>query len=407
MSIIKKIRTVRVREYSNLTWVEIETDDGLTGLGEVWRGAEAVESAVHTDIENYLLGKDARNIERISRDLTTPYVGYHSSGAEIRAASAVDIALWDLFGKRMGVPVWEVLGGASRDKVKLYNTCSGYRYNATATTVSVGAGRRIASGDEEMRGPYDDQVAFEKDAGKLAESLLAEGYSVMKIWPFDKYAVSNSNNLISLTDVEKGLVPFQKIREKAGKRMEFMCEMHGIWNVPSAIRIMKALAPYEPLWVEDPLCKMDDFDALRMLKDSTGVPICGCETLSGPLVFRQLLQHGVLDYSMVDLGWCGGLSEGRKIAVVADSFNVPVAPHDCTGPILLWAGMHLAFHAGNAVFMEVVRANMATWYKDLVDFLPEVNQGFCALPTRPGLGAALKPEVKERPDAVIRETTLN
>ncbi len=404
MSVIEKIRTVRLEEFPNLIWVEVETDDGLTGLGEVWRGAAAVEAAIHHDVAPWLLGQDSRRIEFISHTLLTPYLGFHSSGAETRAASAVDIALWDLFGKRCGIPVYQALGGASRSEVKLYNTCSGYRYNAQSSSPFSSAGRRLIRQEERPQGPYDDQVAFMNQADVLAKSLLDEGFQVMKIWPFDPFALSSGGNDISGEDLERGLEPFRKIREAVGNRMEVMCELHSYWNLPSAVRICRALERYDVFWAEDALCKMDDEDALDRLHRSTRTPLCGSETLAGAVSFRRMLSRGVFDYTMLDLGWCGGLTEGRKIADLADSYRVPVAPHDCTGPVLLWAGMHLAFHCSNAIFMEVVRANLATWYRDLVDVLPEIHMGRAMLPDRPGLGVCLKPEVKQRPDAILRES---
>ncbi|MFO0186888.1 MAG: mandelate racemase/muconate lactonizing enzyme family protein, partial [Alphaproteobacteria bacterium] len=118
MSKIRALRTIRIAERPNLLWLEVETDDGLMGLGEAFRGAAAVEAVIHESVAPFLLGRDARQIEGISRHLLTPYVGFGSSSAETRAASAVDIALWDLAGKRLGVPVHEALGGLSRDRVR-------------------------------------------------------------------------------------------------------------------------------------------------------------------------------------------------------------------------------------------------------------------------------------------------
>ena len=114
MSRITTLRTIRIAERPNLIWVEIETDEGLIGLGESFRGAQAVEAALHEHVAPWLLGRDSRRIEAISRHLLTPYLGFHSVSAEVRAASAVDIALWDLTGQRHGIPVHEALGGASR-----------------------------------------------------------------------------------------------------------------------------------------------------------------------------------------------------------------------------------------------------------------------------------------------------
>lgn len=107
---------------------------------------------------------------------------------------------------------------------------------------------------------------------------------------------------------------------------------------------------------------------------------------------------------MLDLGWCGGLTEGRKIAALAESYNIPIAPHDCTGPVLLWAGLHLGLNSPAGLFQEVVRANLATWYQDIVETLPVIENGHAKLPTAPGIGAVLRPEVKLRKDAIIRET---
>lgn len=406
MSVIEKIRTIRLKEYPNITWVELETKEGLTGLDEVWRGAAAVEATIHEEVAPWLLGQDSRQIERISHTLLTPYVGFHSSGSETRAASAVDIALWDLFGKRHGIPVYEALGGASREEVRLYNTCSGYTYNASSASFFSSAGRRQIGAEDRMKGPYDDQVAFTHDAGTLAKSLLSEGFSAMKIWPFDSFALKSGGTYISDEELEIGIEPFHKIREAVGNKIDIMCELHSNWNVPSAVRICRALERYDVFWAEDALCKMDDVDALKHLRRKTQIPLCGSETLAGTVIFRQMLNAGVFDYSMLDLGWCGGLTEGRKIADIAASYNVPVAPHDCTGPILLWAGLHLAFHSGNAVFMEVVRANLSTWYQDLVDRLPVVRDGMAERPVHSGLGASLRPETKQRPDAIIRESCL-
>jgi galactonate dehydratase len=178
MSRITCLRTIRIAERPNLIWLELETDEGLIGLGESFRGAQAVEAAIHELAAPLVLGQDSRRIEAISRQLLTPYLGFHSVSAEVRAASAIDIALWDLKGKRHGVPVHEALGGASRLEIRAYNTCAGYAYNTKS------AERREIGAEDEALGPYDDQIAFMRDAGALAESLVSEGYAAMKIWPF-------------------------------------------------------------------------------------------------------------------------------------------------------------------------------------------------------------------------------
>lgn len=396
MSKVTAIRTIRIKERPNLIWVEVETDDGLKGLGESFRGTQAVEAVIHEMVAPWLLGRDAQNIEGISTHLLHPYVGFHSASAEVRAASAIDIALWDLAGKRQNLPIYLALGGAVRDSIRAYNTCAGYAYNTGNVK------RRSTDGTEKPIGPYDDQVAFMRDAGELARSLVDEGYTAMKIWPFDALAESSGGHLITLSDLKRGLEPFRKIRDAVGDKIEVMCELHSLWSHNAALRICKGLEEYGVFWAEDPLNKMDDGSALADLRRRTSTPICGSETLSGMVPFRDLLAKDALDIVMLDLAWCGGLTEGRKIAALAQAYARPLAPHDCTGPITLMAGLHLALHAPTAIFQEVVRATLSTWYRDLVTVLPEVKAGIVMAPQGPGLGTELHPQVAQRDDAIIR-----
>jgi L-alanine-DL-glutamate epimerase-like enolase superfamily enzyme len=274
LSTLRALRTLRLAQRPNLLWLELATDDGRIGLGEAFRGAAAVEAAIHDEVAPWLLGRDARQIEGISRHLTRPYVGFNSSGAEIRAAGAVDIALWDLMGQRHGVPVYVALGGGSRDAVPAYNTCAGYDYNSRG-------GPRIIGSADRPAGPYDDQVAFMRDAGALAQSLLSEGYKAMKIWPFDVYAAASGGESIALADLRAGLEPFRRIRAAVGDTMDVMCELHSLWSATAALRICKALEEFDVYWAEDPIGKMDDAAGLADLRRRTRTPICGSETLGG------------------------------------------------------------------------------------------------------------------------------
>ena len=395
MSTITALRTLRITERPNLLWVEIETDEGLTGLGETFRGAQAAEAVIHEQVAPYLLGRDARHIEAVSTHLMSPYLGFHSASSEVRAASAIDLALWDLAGQRQGVPVYMAMGGGVRDQIRAYNTCAGYSYNS-------GGGRRAVQGGEQAAGPYDDQIAFMRDAGALAQSLVDEGYSAMKIWPFDIYAAATGGHMISLSDLKAGLEPFRKARDAVGDRIEIMCELHSLWSLHAATRICRALEDYDVFWAEDPIGKMSDVSTLADLRRQTRTPICGSETLGGTQPFRDLLAADAIDIVMLDLAWCGGLTEGRKIAALAQTYARPLAPHDCTGPVTLMAGLHLAMHAPTAIFQEVVRATLSTWYQELVTDLPVVKNGMVHAPTAPGLGMQLHPQVRQRPDLLTR-----
>ena len=181
---ITAIETIHVGAYPNITFVEVHTDQGLTGLGETFRGPQAVAAHIHEAIAPYLLGRDPLAIEAASHHMLNGYLGFAASGAETRAASAVDIALWDLWGKATGQSVLQLLGGAVRERIRVYNTCAGYTYNSRG-------GRRLIDADASetpAEGPYEDQVAFMKRPAELAHSLLEMGISAMKIWPFDVLA---------------------------------------------------------------------------------------------------------------------------------------------------------------------------------------------------------------------------
>ena len=259
MPSVNALRTIRIAGRPNLLWLEVETDEGLTGLGESFRGSQAVEAVIHEQVAPYLLGKDPRHIEAVSRHLVNPYVGFHSSSAEVRAASAVDMALWDLTGQRYGVPVYVALGGAVRDSIRVYNTCAGYSYNTSGP-------RRTIGGSDTAVGPYDDQIAFMRDAGALAESLLSEGYTAMKIWPFDVYADASGGQKITLAELNAGLEPFRKVRQAVGDKIDIMCEMHSLWTSHAAARICRGLEEFDVFWAEDPIGKMTDVATLADLR---------------------------------------------------------------------------------------------------------------------------------------------
>jgi L-alanine-DL-glutamate epimerase-like enolase superfamily enzyme len=242
-----------------------------------------------------------------------------------------------------------------------------------------------------------------RDAGALAESLISEGYTAMKIWPLDVYAEASGGQMITLTDLEAGLEPFRKIRATVGDRIEIMAELHSLWTSEAALRICQALEEFRVFWVEDPIAKMSDAKALADLRRRTRTPICASETLGGSASFRQLLEADATDFVMLDLAWCGGLTEGRKIATLAEAYAKPLAPHDCTGPVTLLAGLHLALHAPTAILQEVVRATLATWYGELVTDLPLIVSGMAQAPTAPGLGTGLRAEVRRRDDVSVRE----
>jgi galactonate dehydratase len=382
---ITKIETIRIGEHANICWVRVHTDAGLIGLGETFFGARAVESYVHETAAPLLFGQNPLAIDKLSRALTG-YLGFASSGVEMRGNSAIDIALWDLFGKVTGQPIAQLLGGFTRQSIRTYNTCAGtgYMREGGQTTGNYGLGQ--------ARNPYADLDAFLHHADDLAEELLAEGITAMKIWPFDAAAEASGGHYISAVDLKAALSPFEKIRKRVGDRMDIMVEFHSMWQLLPAIQIARALEPYATFWHEDPI-KMDSLGDLKRYSESSITPVCASETLATRWRFRDLLETGAAGVVMLDLSWCGGLSEGKKIASMAEAWHLPVAPHDCTGPVVLAASTHLSLNAPNALVQESVRAFYRTWYRDLVTALPDVRDGMISAPPGPGLGLELRTDL--------------
>jgi L-alanine-DL-glutamate epimerase-like enolase superfamily enzyme len=182
--------------------------------------------------------------------------------------------------------------------------------------------------------------------------------------------------------------------------MEIMVEGHGHWSLPAAIRIAKAVEDFEPLWIED-LIRPDSVGALVELRRSTRTPMLVSEMLMTRYEYQPVLEARAADIVMVDPSWCGGISEARKIGQMAETHNLPVTFHDCAGPINLFAGLHLALNAPNAIYQETVRAFIRTFYPDLVTTNISIEDGFALPPTGPGLGTALLPEVLKRRDATV------
>jgi galactonate dehydratase len=356
-------------------WVRIHTDEGLIGLGESYPNAEAEASIVHSRLAAVLLGKDPSAIDRLWADmfLAVSYSGW--GGAEMRAISAVDIALWDLLGKATGQPIYKLLGGASRQSIRIYNTCY-------------------------------DKVDFSCEAGRLARELLASNIRAMKIWPFDPIARENNGNYISAEQMRRAIEPLRLIREEVGEAIDVAIEFHGFWNLPSAIKIARALETYKPMWLEEML-PQDNLAAYAELARSTQVPLCLSERLMTRWGFRELLENRAASIIMPDIAWCGGISEGKKIATMAETYYLPIAPHNCGGPILHFATTHLSANITNLYIMESVRRHYHDEYEGLVTrkLIPDAT-GDLPLPPGPGLGVELSSEVLSRKDAVVRKSSV-
>lgn len=377
----------------------MHTDEGLIGLGETFLGPGAAEAHIHEHIAPYLLDQDPGRID-LHHANAIGYLGFTGSGAEMRGCSAVDIALWDLLGQTAGLPIHQLLGGKVRDQIRVYNTCAGTRYTQDHTRVGTGNFGLDSDG-----GRYEDLAAFLNHADELAHSLLEMGITGMKIWPFDYAAEATDGQAISAADLDKALEPFRKIRDAVGDRIDVMAELHSLWNRPTAVQICRALERFDPMWIEDPVV-MDHLHSIEEVARATAAPIAVGETRGSRADFRYLLEMDALALIILDLTWCGGISEGHKIAAMAEAWHVPVAFHDCTGPVALTASTHLALNARNCHIQEFVRAYYYGWYSELATDLPPIENGSIRTTDAPGLGLQLQPDVLKRADCQIRSSRL-
>lgn len=387
---ITAIETIRPHIQSNIVFVQVHTEQGITGLGEAFFGPQAVEAYIHETAAPILLAMDSPSPEGVAAALR-PYLGFQGAGAETRGNAALELALWDILGKETGCSLATLLGGPVRDELRIYNTCAGSDYVRTAAGQN-SSNWGLAGGAASQ---WEDLDAFLNRPAELALDLLSEGITTMKVWPFDQEAERTLGADISHAALDKGLQVIADIRDAAGDKMDIMVELHGLWQRPAATKIMRELAQFQPFWVEDPI-RPDSVDALIQLRrDVTDVPIATGETCVGRRGFIPLLSAGVIDYATVDVQWVGGLGEARKVSALADAYSVPVAPHDCTGPATLAACVHLAASQPNGFIQETVRAFLRTWYAELVTGLPVIEGGTLHVPTTPGHGINLREGLAE------------
>jgi galactonate dehydratase len=385
----------------NNLWVRIHTDTGLIGLGETYYLPRAVAPIIHDIFAPLLIGRDPRDIENHWQNMFALVSFCGAYGAEMRAISAVDVALWDIAAQSAGVPIHTALGGRSRDRIRLYNTCVGY-------------------------GKYDDLNAWlNGKAGELAQSLVAQGVTAMKIWPFDQFGPTLSGPVdtrkpmviwgaqtaagprghdLSNDDLKAGIAVLKDIRRAVGDKIEIMIEGHARWDLGASTKIARTLEPYDIAWLEE-IMPPDNVESYVRLKQTTQIPICQSERVFTRFNYRPWIERGAADIIMPDLSWGGGLTEGRKIASMADTYMLPVTCHDTIGPVALWAATHLMLHIPNALIMETVRGYIDGWYDDVVTDRIEIRDGHLLLPDRPGLGTKLREDLFSKPNARVEIST--
>ena len=382
-----------------LMLLRIHTDAGkvagepVIGHGETYYIPSAAAAVIHDFFAPRLLGSCATAVESHWRFLYERMTAFGGTGAELRALSAVDLALWDIRGQLAQQPVWQLLGGPVRDAIAVYNSCGGPSYGRTNRQKPVASGWP-GHGDPGRPGPLEDNWASVHSPEELAEELAELGYSGMKLWSFDGVYRRAGGQMLTAAEVAEGIRPFQRIREQVGDRIDVMLDGHGFFSHAAAVQIANAMQQFQPAWLEDVL-KPDSVSAMAVFRSRINVPVAVSEMLVTAEQYRSALDGGAADFIMIDPTWVGGISATRRLAELAQLYSIPSLMHDCTGPLTLLAGVAVAASNTGVARQETVRAHLKTLYPLLIDDEITIASGQLPLPQRPGLGVRLLPDLFE------------
>lgn len=360
---IKDIQTIEVGGHGFSTYVRIFTDEGLTGTGECIHGRSA-SPAIIGEMKPLLINENPMNIDCLFEKVRRAYIFDGAIGGNvISALSGIEIALWDLVGKAVNLPVYQMLGGKFRDKIRLYSDCGSSRNDP-------------------------------QSCGNRAKEVVNMGFNAIK---FD---IDDASNLYKLDhwnwsatpgEVQMMVDKVAAVREMVGQNIDVAIDMHGRYDTPAAIRIAQALEPYKLMWLEEPI-PPENIDAMREIKRSTSTPICAGENIFLRYGFRDLIEKQAVDIIMPDIPKCCGLSEGRKIANMAEVYYIPMAPHNVCGPLGTIASCHVCASIPNFLVLEWHWLGRDHWNELVITDKPIIENGYITMPDKPGLGVEINPE---------------
>lgn len=351
--------------WRNLIYLKVETDEGLVGYSEARsvNRTEAVLGYLDGIGKRYVLGSDPFRIEDLVQRI---FVGDFARVDDIAGIgiALVETACWDILGKAVNLPVYQLLGGAVRDRIKAYAN-GWYAVDRTPEAIA-----------------------------EAAQKVIDKGYRALKIDPFGaglyEMERAEKNRSISLIEAVRGVV---------GPDVEILVEMHGRFSPATAIDIARDLEPFRPSWVEEPV-PPDNPDAMAKAAAKIRLPVATGERLHTRFEVRKLLELGAVDILQTDITESMGLLESKKIAAMADASYVTFAPHNVGGPVSTATCLHLAACTTNFVIQEHFNDFVDSWVKEAASGpgYPEVIDGYFALPGGPGLGIALNEDfIREHP----------
>lgn len=350
---ITDIRTYNVFSFrTNFVFVEIYTDEGLSGLGEgtLEYKENALLGAIE-DIKRVLIGQDPMEIERITSLLYRD--SYWRVGPVLQSAiSAVEMALWDIKGKYYNAPVYELLGGRVRDRVRMY--ANGWFSGA--------------------REP--------EDFAKAALAAKEKGVTALKWDPF-----GSAYMFMDAQQFSHSIEIVEAVRGAVGSSVDLLIEGHGRFDIATGIKIANALKPFDPYFFEEPT-PPDSLDAMAEVRRKSPVPIAGGERIYSLTQFKEFLIKGCADFAQPDVSHCGGIMAVKKMAAMAETFYVAMAPHNPSGPVANVASLTLAANLSNFRILEIMLTDVS-WRKELTDEEVVFSKGDIMIPCRPGLGLSL------------------
>lgn len=344
--------------WRNLTFVQVITDDGLEGVGEVRmvNHTDALLGYLAEAVPNHVLGHDPANIEDL---VWRMYRNDYGRAGEIgmSAIATIEMACWDIIGQALGKPVYQLLGGAVRDRIKAY-----------------------------ANGWYTVERSPE-EFHRAACRVVAKGYQALKLDPFGAgfYELDRGEKIKAVALVEA-------VRDAIGPSAELLIEMHGRFNPATAIEMARELEPFKPSWIEEPV-PPENLSALKKVAEKVNIPVATGERLHSRHEFRSLFELQAADILQPDITQCGGLLETKKLASWAEMYYMLIAPHNVGGPVSTAASLHFAASTPNFKIQEHFNDFADPWVKSAAPGNPEVIDGYFALPQGSGLGVKLDKDV--------------
>jgi galactonate dehydratase len=353
-----------------LLFCQVDTDEGITGWGEVttYPGVAGNRAIAHMirEVGVTLVGRDPAHIERIWHDVVRGLTYVGTRGAVSATISAIDIALWDIRGKALNQPIYMLLGGPVRDRIGLYT--------------------------------HPPRTNEPVQAAKDAVAIVKSGHRAMKFDPM-MHAIPEGNahyidGQLSQQGMEDAWEITAAIREAVGPSIELLIDAHGKYNVPTAVDLCRGLEESNIFWFEEPV-PVESYHALRQVREQIKAKISVGERIFTRWDFIPIFENELADFVMPDVTWTGGISELKKISTLAESYYVPVSPHDASGPINVMAGAQVMMTVPNFYKLETSRYDLSN-YNQFIDHPLDLREGDLYVPDRPGLGVNLDPDALQK-----------